>query len=122
MESSGTKKANYRVYGTLHFTLNDTTITLNIYQSQSLMDTEKYRDHLFIPFTDLTTGESTYESGRYLDLDIDDIKDDAYIIDFNKAYNPYCAYVAGKYNCPLPPRENHLAVNISAGEKAFKKD
>ncbi|HEX6846587.1 MAG TPA: DUF1684 domain-containing protein [Chitinophagaceae bacterium] len=121
MESSGPIKKNYRVYGTIHFTLNDTLVTLNIYQSQDLMGSKEYRDHLFIPFTDATTGEETYESGRYIDLDIKEIADDKYVIDFNKAYNPYCAYVSGKFNCPIPPAENRLIVAIRAGEKTFTK-
>ena len=121
MESSGQIKRNYRTYGIIHFTINDTAVTLNIYQSQELMATTEYRDHLFIPFTDATSGEETYESGRYIDFEISVIKNDRIIIDFNKAYNPYCAYVSGKYNCPIPPAENRLAVAIRAGEKVFKK-
>jgi len=121
MESSGTIKRNYRTYGIIHFTINDTAVTLNIYQSQDLMTTQEYRDHLFIPFTDATSGEETYESGRYIDLDIKDIVNNRFTIDFNKAYNPYCAYVSGKFNCPIPPAENRLAVAIRAGEKAFGK-
>jgi uncharacterized protein (DUF1684 family) len=109
------------VYGIIHFTINDTSVALNIYQSQDLMVTQQYRDHLFIPFTDATSGEETYESGRYIDLEINDIKNDKLLIDFNKAYNPYCAYVSGKFNCPVPPPENRLVVAIRAGEKAFKK-
>lgn len=119
MESSGQIKRNYRTYGIIHFKINDATVTLNIYQSQDLMTTTQYRDHLFIPFTDATSGEETYESGRYIDLDISDIKNNKLIVDFNKAYNPYCAYVSGKYNCPIPPAENRLNVAIRAGEKAF---
>ena len=121
MESSGQIKKNYRIYGVIHFTINDTSVTLNIYQSQDLMATSQYKDHLFIPFTDATSGEETYESGRYIDLEINDIKSDKMIIDFNKAYNPYCAYVSGKYNCPIPPKENELPVAIPAGEKLFEK-
>src|SRR6187397_1175578 len=121
MESSGPIKKNYRVYGIIHFTINDTAVTLNIYQSQDLMTTKEYKDHLFIPFTDATSGEETYESGRYIDLEIKDITNESLLIDFNKAYNPYCAYVSGKYNCPIPPAENRLIVAIPAGEKAFGK-
>ena len=121
MESSGPIKKNYRVYGIIHFTINDTTVTLNIYQSQDLMTTKEYKDHLFIPFTDATSGEETYESGRYIDLEIKDITNETVLIDFNKAYNPYCAYVSGKYNCPIPPAENRLTVAIRAGEKSFGK-
>ena len=121
MESSGQIKRNYRTYGIIHFTVNDTALTLNIYQSQDLMATPQYGDHLFIPFTDATSGEETYESGRYIDLEIKDIANDKFTIDFNKAYNPYCAYVSGKFNCPIPPAENRLTVAIRAGEKTFAK-
>ena len=121
MESSGPIKKNYRVYGKIHLSINDTAVILNIYQSQDLMATQQYRDHLFIPFTDATSGEETYESGRYIDLEIKDIKNDRVLIDFNKAYNPYCAYVSGKFNCPIPPVENRLVVSIRAGEKVFRK-
>ena len=121
MESSGQIKKNYRTYGVIHFKINDTIVTLNVYQSQDLMATTQYRDHLFIPFTDATSGEETYESGRYIDLEIDDIKNNNLVLDFNKAYNPYCAYVSGRYNCPIPPVENRLLVAIRAGEKSFGK-
>jgi uncharacterized protein (DUF1684 family) len=119
METSGTAKQVFRVYGIIRFTIHDTTLKLNIYQSQRLMAVAEYRDHLFLPFTDLTSGEETYAAGRYIDLNFDDILDNKVIIDFNKAYNPYCAYVSGKYNCPIPPRENNLSVAIPAGEKNF---
>ena len=121
MESSGPVRRNYRTYGIIHFTISDSAVTLNIYQSQDLMTSPQYKDHLFIPFTDATSGEETYESGRYIDLEISDVKTDKVLIDFNRAYNPYCAYVSGKYNCPIPPAENRLTVAIRAGEKSFKK-
>jgi len=121
MESSGPIKKNYRLYGTIHFTINDTAVTLSIYQSQDLMASSQYKDHLFIPFTDATSGEETYESGRYIDLEIKDIANDKVLVDFNKAYNPYCAYASGKYNCPIPPAENRLMVAIRAGEKSYGK-
>ena len=121
MATSGTLKPFYRIYGTLTFTVKDTTAILHIYQSQNLMQSEKYKEHLFIPFTDMTSGEETYEGGRYLDLNISDIQNDQFAIDFNKAYNPYCAYVSNIYNCPLPPKENQLKVYIKAGEKKYGK-
>ena len=119
METSGVSKKTFRVYGSLYFSINDTSVTLNLYQSQSMMNTDEYQDLLFLPFADLTSGEETYESGRYIDLLITDIVKNQVIIDFNKAYNPYCAYVSGKYNCPIPPDENQLPVAIPAGEKIF---
>jgi uncharacterized protein (DUF1684 family) len=119
MATSGTAIPLYRIYGTLHFSLNGQHLHLNLYQSQNLMDKEEYKTHLFLPFTDATNGKGTYEGGRYIDLSYEDIKEGKIAIDFNKAYNPYCAYVSGKYNCPIPPSENALQVKIEAGEKQF---
>ena len=121
METTGAIKKTFRVFGVLHFSINDTAVTLNIYQSQNLMNIAEYKNHLFLPFTDITSGEETYAAGRYIDLDISDIKNNKLVIDFNKAYNPYCAYVSRKYNCPIPPKENQLPVAILAGEKIFSK-
>jgi len=69
---------------------------------------------LFIPFRDATSGPDTYGAGRYLDLEPED--DGTYALDFNQAYNPWCAY-APQYSCPLPPRENWLTFPITAGEQ-----
>jgi uncharacterized protein len=121
MPTSGRIKKSFRVYGTLRFTLNDTLVKMNLYQSQGLMGSSEYSDYLFLPFTDATTGIDTYESGRYIDLKTTDIRNNEVVIDFNRAYNPYCAYVNGVYNCPIPPPENHLAVAILAGEKSYGK-
>jgi len=121
MPTSGSISKTFRVYGILHFTINDTSVSLPVYQSQNLMNMDQYRHHLFLPFTDISSGIETYETGRYIDLDISDIKDGKIVIDFNKAYNPYCAYVSGKYNCPIPPTANRLNVLIAAGEKAYLK-
>jgi uncharacterized protein len=119
MPTSGKIKKVFRVYGVLSFTINDTLAKMNLYQSQGLMGNDQYKNYLFLPFTDATTGIETYESGRYIDLQINDIKNNEVLIDFNKAYNPYCAYVSGVYNCPVPPKENHLIVAILAGEKIY---
>ncbi|MDP4263597.1 MAG: DUF1684 domain-containing protein [Bacteroidota bacterium] len=121
METSGNLKQVFRVYGIIHFTIHDTALTLNIYQSQRLMNVAEFKDQLFLPFTDLTSGEESYAAGRYIDLVFDDILDNKVVIDFNKAYNPYCAYASGKYNCPIPPRENNLTIAILAGEKNYGK-
>jgi len=121
METSGVIKKTFRVYGVASFSIHDTSLSLNIYQSQSLMEDDKYKDYLFLPFTDLTTGNETYHTGRYMDFTINDIKNSELEIDFNKAYNPSCAYVNGKYNCPVPPRENSLPIEIKAGEMNFAK-
>ncbi len=120
MNTSGTVKKQYRVYGTITFVLNDTILHLNIYQSKTLLTSAEYSTYLFIPFTDKTTGFDTYGGGRYIDLRIEDLKNDSFLLDFNKAYNPYCAYTTG-YNCPIPPAENDLPVAITAGEKNYGK-
>jgi uncharacterized protein (DUF1684 family) len=74
---------------------------------------------LFVPFRDATAGRETYGAGRYLDLGADDVGPDGWVrLDFNYAYNPYCAYNSG-YSCPLPPPDNWLDVPIRAGELAF---
>jgi uncharacterized protein len=75
-------------------------------------------DYLFLAFTDLTSAESTYGAGRYLELK-EPKSGKTIVIDFNKAYNPYCAYVDG-YSCPMPPAENHLGIAIKAGEKNYE--
>lgn len=119
IETSGIERKMYRVYGTVSFTINDTAVKLNLYQAQNLLSDSKYKNYLALLFTDKTTGNDTYEAGRYVDLSIDDIKNGQIVIDFNKAYNPYCAYVKNRYNCPIPPRENDLPVAIRAGEKTY---
>src|SRR5262249_12053894 len=109
MNTSGKAKQIYRRYGRLTFSIHDTTLHLFIYQSQSLMTNAEYKDYLFIPFTDATSGLESYGAGRYLEYYINDIKNNMLLLDFNKAYNPYCAYTTG-YNCPIPPKENDLPV------------
>lgn len=120
MKTSGTKTKKYFRYGTLHFSLQDSTLQLTLYQSQELMKDSSFKKYLFLPFTDASSGAESYGGGRYIDLEMDDIKDNHVVIDFNKAYNPYCAYTSG-YNCPIPPRENNLPIAIKAGEKDFGK-
>ncbi|MEQ1677273.1 MAG: DUF1684 domain-containing protein [Chitinophagaceae bacterium] len=121
METSGKEKQVYRVYGVLNFELNDTAVKLYVYQSQRLMNTKEYADHLFAPFTDKTNGEETYENGRYIDMTEADLSGDVYFLDFNTAYNPYCAYVSNTFNCPIPPKENDLPVAVRSGEMKYRK-
>lgn len=118
-KTSGTQDQVFRLYGTASFQLNGQPCQLNVYQSQDLLAAPQFKNYLFLPFTDSTSGNETYTSGRYIDLTTADIKNKKIILDFNKAYNPYCAYVSGVYNCPIPPKENALTVAIKAGEKAF---
>ena len=114
------KQKEYFKYGILSFRIKGKNLQLNVYQSLSLMKIPKYKNYLFIPFKDSTSGKQTYGGGRYLDFETTDIKGDVVILDFNKAYNPYCAFSSG-YSCPIPPKENHLKVRIEAGEKNFKQ-
>ena len=107
-----------RVYGQLYFELNGNSYSLEVYQSMELLNKEGYEDYLFLPFTDRTNGQTTYGGGRYLDLRT--VAGDTIWIDFNKAYNPYCAYNK-KYSCPVVPSQNHLDTEILAGVKAFEK-
>jgi uncharacterized protein (DUF1684 family) len=71
-------------------------------------------EYLFCPFKDKTNGNQTYGSGRFLDFEEKDLEN--MVLDFNYAYNPYCAYNSN-YSCPIPPFENHLDVEVLAGEK-----
>ena len=108
----------YVKYGEAYFELEGQSFKLNIYQNQELITKAEYVDYLFIPFTDATNGETSYGGGRYLDLRIPTGK--TITLNFNKSYNPYCAY-NGKYSCPIPPSENDISVAILAGVKAYKK-
>lgn len=113
------KQKTFKQYANLTFELDGQSITMAIYQNLKTISNPLYRDYLFLPFMDASSGESTYGGGRYLDFKTGDIKDGILLIDFNKAYNPYCAYSDG-YNCPVPPIVNHLDIAIQAGEKNYK--
>ena len=112
MQTTTDRLPTYEVYGIATVVIGEETYHLNIYQSHKLRETEQYKNHLFLPFTDLTNGKETYSGGRFIDLEIPE--GDMIVIDFNKAYNPYCAYNT-KYSCPIPPKENDLPVKIEAG-------
>ena len=120
MTTSAKTLKHYFKYGRLGFTIDGSGYHLFVYQSSDLMKTEQYRNYLFVPFTDATTGDESYGSGRYLEFYMADIQNNTLQLDFNKAYNPYCAYSAG-YKCPVPPKENNLTVAIKAGEMIFGK-
>jgi uncharacterized protein (DUF1684 family) len=107
--STGERRLMQRV-GTLEFALKGQSLTLGAFTEASAPNMER----LFVPFVDLTSGTETYPAGRYLDLDR--TRTGIYLIDFNRAYNPYCYYNAS-YDCPYPPRENRLKVPVRAGER-----
>lgn len=112
--TSANKTKYYKEYGVLNFKINDKPLKLTVYASDPPI--EGYENSLFLPFMDDTNGETSYGGGRYLDFETFDIKENQLIIDFNKAYNPYCAY-SKYYNCPIPPANNYLEIQIKAGEK-----
>jgi len=118
MPTHSGKDKIYRQYGILTFSIHDTLLNLHVYQR---VDGQEPANMLFIPFTDYTTYGETFGGGRYIDMDIKEITNNRVILDFNKCYNPYCAY-ADRYSCPIPPRENDLKVAIRAGEKLFGKN
>ena len=121
MATTTERKPLYKEYGVLNFMLKGKNLKLTIYQSQGDLKDEKYKDYLFLPFTDDTSGEESYGGGRYMDVMTTEEKQDGTIIlNFNNTYNPYCAY-NDKYSCPLTPRKNHLDIEVKAGIKAFKK-
>lgn len=113
------QKQPYVAYAVLRFTLSGEPQQLTVYRSLRLAQLPQYRDYLFVPFKDATNGTETYGGGRYLDVRVSDIQNNTLRLDFNKAYNPYCAYREG-YACPVPPKENHLKSPIRAGEKNYK--
>lgn len=118
MKTTTSRLPRYVKYAVLEFELKGESFKLDIFQNLNLMDDPEYVDYLFLPFLDETNGESSYGGGRYIELRIPE--GDEILIDFNKAYNPYCAYNE-KYSCPIVPRQNYLRTKVEAGVKAFKK-
>ena len=120
LTTSSGKTKEAQKYAALHFVLNGKAHKLYLYQLLALKEKAETANDLFLPFVDLTSGKESYGGGRYIDLLTTDIQGDKIRIDFNKAYNPYCAFTTG-YNCPIPPRENTLSVAVKAGEKYRKE-
>jgi uncharacterized protein len=100
----------YRRAGVVRFEVDGEAATLTLFASPDMHE-------LFLPFRDATSGRQTYGAGRYLEVEPPDA-DGRVVVDFNDAYNPYCAYNAS-WSCPIPPGENWLAVAIRAGERTF---
>jgi len=110
--SKGTEQRFLR-HGYFEVPIEGQTVHLNAYR---LVHVHGGHDYLFVPFRDATSGKETYGAGRYLDLEVQ--PSGVYDLDFNLAYNPYCAY-SDDYVCPLPPPENWLPVPVRAGEKSW---
>ena len=113
MPTSTGKMRKVTQIGTLTFTVKGQALTLTAFAGEGA-DGRPDMGKLFLPFSDATSGTDTYAAGRFLDLAR--TATGVYVIDFNDAYNPYCAYNA-TFDCPLPPRSNRLTVPILAGEK-----
>lgn len=110
----------YSRYADLSCKVQGDEISLSVYTSDRHQAMRGINQKLFLPFKDATNGDETYGGGRYIDVSKSMITEGVIEIDFNKAYNPWCAYADG-YSCPIPPVENHLAVPIRAGEKMYPK-
>ncbi len=117
MRTSTDRTPEYEDIGVLHFRLKGRKCRLHVYRNVELARQEEYRNALFVPFTDASNGEESYGGGRYLDLE--GPLGRTVEVDFNRAYNPYCAYNA-RYSCPVPPRENHLDLPVHAGVRSYK--
>ena len=109
IETSDRRPRTAHRLGRLRFEIGGRELTLTAYRIDGGSSTS-----LFVPFRDETTGSETYGAGRYLDIGADD--DGSFVVDFNEAYHPFCAY-SDAYSCPLPPTENWLPVRIEAGER-----
>jgi uncharacterized protein (DUF1684 family) len=116
MPTSTARKPMYVKYGEARFQLEGKDFKLNIYRNIELSKNLAYKDDLFLPFSDLTSGKESYIGGKYIDLKIP--TGNTIVIDFNLSYNPYCAY-SHKYSCPKVPLENDLDIEIKAGVKKF---
>ena len=119
MKTTTDRLPDYVKYGIVKFELNGKSFELDIFQNLELLKKEGYEDYLFLPFLDDTNGDATYGGGRYVECSIPN--DNKIIINFNQAYNPYCAYNE-RYSCPIVPRGNYLNTAIEAGVKSFAKN
>tara|TARA_R110002072_G_scaffold117281_7_gene248215 strand:+ start:13898 stop:14506 length:609 start_codon:yes stop_codon:yes gene_type:complete len=116
MPTTTDRLPEYVKYAELHFEVDNQNFVLEVFQNTN--PKEGYENYLFLPFTDLTSGNGSYGGGRYMDIFEPD--GDEIILDFNQSYNPYCVYNS-KYSCPIPPEQNDIKIRIEAGIKDFKK-
>lgn len=116
MDTSTDGEVRYLRVATFHFELRDTDLTLGAYRQE-----HDDSPTLFVPFRDKTTGQQTYNGGRYMELTPDAPLDELeeVVVDFNLAYNPFCAFTEA-FECPLPPEENWLDVVVPAGERDYE--
>ncbi len=112
MPTSTDRMPVYVKYGELHFKIDSQDLVLSAYQNVEMSTSEEYKDYLFIPFNDLSNGDTSYGGGRYFDITIP--AGNTVLIDLNNTYHPYCAYNP-RYSCPIPPEENMLDVAIEVG-------
>jgi hypothetical protein len=113
VETTADGEQQYLRWGEFRFDLDGETYTLQAYRP------DRETDRLWVPFRDQTNDEETYGAGRYLDLEFDHhLTDDGWVLDFNAAYNPTCAYNYA-YECPMIPMDNWLDARIEAGERDF---
>ncbi|WP_289045869.1 DUF1684 domain-containing protein [uncultured Olleya sp.] len=118
MKTTTDRVVDYKKYGEVTFNLNNKTLKLNVYQDIEMAAELGEEEALFLPFMDNTNGVETYKGGRYIDVKLP--KNNQMLIDFNTAYNPYCAYNS-MYSCPIVPNDNILYVRIEAGVKKYTK-
>jgi len=109
----------YRAYARLYFNYGGAMHNLTLFESPGLSRHPLYADKLFLPFWDESNGFESYGGGRYLDISRKAVDASEVVLDFNKAYNPWCAY-SDSFSCPIPPPENRLPFAVRAGESAFK--
>ncbi len=119
MKTTSDRLPLYKKYGIATFQINGKTFHLSLFQNQQSLYSSEYGNLLFIPFYDLTNSKTTYGGGRYLDVETPLKKVTKITLDFNRAYNPYCAY-NHEFSCPVPPRENNLNITIEAGVKQYE--
>lgn len=110
MQTSTGHLALYTRWACVRFAVDGHPVALTVYR-------DTMTGELFLPFQDANAGGDTYGAGRYLDVHF--LDDGRLLLDFNYAYNPYCAYNDG-WSCPLPPPENHMDVAIEAGEMTWE--
>lgn len=119
MRTSTDRAPEYLDYGYVEFEIDGKKIKLSAFQNVKQKDMVSEEMTLFIPFRDETCGNESYGGGRYIECQIPETGNEVYL-DFNKAYNPYCAYNS-RFSCVIPPEENRMSVRIEAGEMIFEK-